>query len=51
MNPFSIYIGMVLSTLGLSPHGFVLGFFPQNASYQLDVIHFYMLISHLIPNR
>ena len=27
-----VYIGIILSTLGLSPHGFVFGLFPQKAS-------------------
>ena len=44
-----IHIGMILSTLNLNPHGFVFGLFPQKASYQLDVIHGYILISLLIP--
>ena len=46
----SIYIGMILSTLGLSSRGFVFGLFPQKALNQLDVIHAYILISVLIPN-
>ena len=46
-----IYIGMILSTLALSPHGFVFGFFPQNVSYQFDVIRAYILIILPILNR
>ena len=46
-----IHIGMILFTLGLSPHGFVFEVFPQKASYQLDVLHAYELISLPITNR
>ena len=45
MDHFHIHIDMILSTLGLSPQGFVFGFFPQNILYQFDAIHTYMLIS------
>ena len=45
MDFFPIHIGMILSTLGLNPHGFVFGLFPQKASYQLDVIHVYIRIN------
>ena len=48
---FSIHIGMILSTLGLSPYGFVFELFLQMASYQSDVIHAYIPISLPIPNR
>ena len=36
---------MILSTLGLSSHGFVFVLLPKKASYQLDIIHAYILIS------
>ena len=51
MYLFPIHIGMILAILGLSPQGFVFGLFLQKASYQLDVIHVYILIRHPIPNR
>ena len=45
MDHLPIHIGMILTTLGLSPLGFVFDIFHQKGSYQLDVIHVYMLIS------
>ena len=42
MDHFSIHIGMILSTLDISPHSFGFGLFPQKALYQLDVIHAYI---------
>ena len=50
MDPFSIHIGIILSILDLSPHGFVFRLYPQKASYQLDVIHAYKLISLSLSN-
>ena len=42
---------MILSTLDLSPNGFLFRLFPQKSSYQLIIIHAYILISLPIPNR
>ena len=42
---------MILSTLDLNPHCFIFGLFPQKVLYQLDIIHAYILIGPLIPNR
>ena len=33
------------------PDGFIFGLLPQKASYQLDVVHAYKIISLPIPNR
>ena len=41
---FIIHIGIILSTLGLSPYGFIFWLFPQKTSYHLDVIHAYIFI-------
>ena len=51
MDFFPIHIGMMLSMFNLSSHGFALGLFPQNVSYQLDVVHTYILISLSICNQ
>ena len=50
-GPIPTHIRMILSTLGLIPHDFVFGLFSQKASYQLDVVHVYILISLPIHNR
>ena len=49
-GPFPIYIGMLLSILGLNSHGFFYEHFPQKSSYQLNVAHAYKLISLPISN-
>ena len=41
-RPFPIHIGMISSTLGLSPRGFVFG---PLALYQLDIVYVYILVS------
>ena len=48
-EPFHIHIDMILSTLSMRPSSFVFELFPQNVSYQLDIIHIYKLINLLIP--
>ena len=51
MCHFPIHIDMILFILDLSPHGFVFELFSIKISYQLDVIHAYILITLFIPNR
>ena len=50
-GPFLIHIFMILSTLGLIPRDFDFGLLSQKASYQLDVVHVYILLSLLIHSQ
>ena len=48
MDHLPIHIGMILSILSLNINGFVFGLFPEKISYDLDIIHTYIIISHPI---
>ena len=50
MDPSLSTLGYDIIHFRLNPHDFVFELFFQNASYQLNIIHTYILINLLIPN-
>jgi hypothetical protein len=51
MDTTYLHIGMILSTLGLSPHGFALGLYPKGLMPMEIFVHLYIPMILLISNQ